>query len=214
MMYELPLFPLNTVLFPGMPLPLHIFEERYREMIRYCLAENSPFGVLMIQEGVAEGGPLARTHLIGCTAEIAQVEDLDDGRLLIMTIGRERFRVARFQHDKPYLVGMVESAPLLADNPDGLKDGASVLYPLVREYLEILARTGSVDFDAAQIPTEAIPLSYLAATIIQLPSEEKQELLSLDLASHLLRSVVRYFRREVNLMRTMPTHDQGIFSRN
>lgn len=213
-MFELPLFPLNTVLFPGMPLPLHIFEERYKAMIAYCLQENSPFGVLMIQEGVAEGGPLARPHLVGCTAEIAQVEDLEQGRKLIMTIGRERFKVVKLQHDKPYLVGVVESAPLIEDRPDVLQRDAEALYPLVREYLEILARTGSIDFDAAQIPLEPIPLSYLAATIIQLPMDDKQQLLALDRASQLLGSILAVFRREVALMRHMPQSDQGLFSFN
>lgn len=213
-MYELPLFPLNTVLFPGMPLPLHIFEERYKAMIAYCLEQNVPFGVLMIQEGVAEGGPLARTYPIGCTAEIAQVEDLEQGRLLIMTIGRERFRVHKLQQDRPYLVGVVEDAPLLEGDPDQLEADAAALYPLVKEYLEILARTGSIEFDAAQIPTEPIPLGYLAATVMQLPMEDKQQLLAIDRATTLLRSVLRVFRREVSLMRHMPLEDQGIFSAN
>lgn len=213
-MNELPLFPLNTVLFPGMPLPLHIFEERYKAMISHCLQENIPFGVVMIKEGVAEGGPLARPHLIGCTAEIAQVEDLEQGRMLIMTIGRERFRVVKLQHDKPYLVGMVEAAPLVEGDPEALQSDAAALFPLVREYLEILARTGSIDFDAAQIPAEPVPLSYLAATIIQLPMEEKQQLLGLDHAAQLLRSILTIYRWEVALMRSMPPDDQGIFSTN
>ena len=168
----------------------------------------------MIQEGVAEGGPLAKTHIVGCTAEIAQVEELEQGRMLIMTIGRDRFRVVRFQHDKPYLAGMVEAAPLIEDKSERLEAEAVALFPLVREYLEILARTGSVEFDSAQIPTEPVPLSYLAATIIQLPAGEKQELLLLDRASQLLHEVLGIFRREVALMRTMPSHDQGIFSQN
>ncbi|MEZ4518885.1 MAG: LON peptidase substrate-binding domain-containing protein [Chloroflexota bacterium] len=213
-MHELPLFPLNTVLFPGMPLPLHIFEDRYKAMIQFCLQENQPFGVVLIKEGVAEGGPLARPHLIGCTAEIAQVENLDEGRLLIMSIGRERFRVTRLQYEKPYLVGLVETAPIIQDDPDLLRSESAELFPLVREYLDILSRSNSVDFDAAQIPTEAIPLGYLAATIIQLPAAEKQELLAMDRATELLYSTLRVFRREVKLMQTMPSNDQGIFSEN
>ena len=75
-MYELPLFPLNVVLFPGMPLPLHIFEDRYKEMIADCIRENRPFGVVLIEEGSAEHGPAARPVAIGCTAEIAQVQEM------------------------------------------------------------------------------------------------------------------------------------------
>src|SRR6267378_2518946 len=83
---ELPLFPLETVLFPGVPLPLHIFEPRYKEMIGECLARKSLFGVVRAQdEGVTE---------IGCTAEIIAVtKKYEDGRLEIVTEGRERFEV-------------------------------------------------------------------------------------------------------------------------
>ena len=111
-MYEIPLFPLNVVLFPGMPLPLHIFEERYKAMVADCIRDNRPFGVVMIEEGSAEYGAPARPVAIGCTAEIAQVQPLDEGRMFIITVGRERFRIVRLDYDKPYLVGTVAPAPL------------------------------------------------------------------------------------------------------
>src|SRR5690606_11558427 len=132
-MYEIPLFPLNVVLFPGMPLPLHIFEERYKTMIADCIRENRPFGVVLIEEGSAEQGPLAKPVAIGCTAEIAQVQPLDEGRMFIMTVGRERFRIVRLEYGKPYLVGLVEAAPLDTADEEWEANGAESLEPLVIE---------------------------------------------------------------------------------
>ncbi|MCA9971687.1 MAG: LON peptidase substrate-binding domain-containing protein, partial [Anaerolineales bacterium] len=135
--FELPLFPLNTVLFPGMYLPLHIFEPRYKEMIRLCLDEKRPFGVVYIQDGQAEGGPLPEPHTVGCTAHIMQMQPLEDGRMNIMTIGRDRFRVLAVERERPYLVGQVERIPLQADGD--LASLADRLYPQVLQYLQQLA---------------------------------------------------------------------------
>lgn len=213
-MYELPLFPLNVVLFPGMPLPLHIFEERYKEMIADCIREDRPFGVVLIGEDSAERGPLAEPVPIGCTAEIAQVQPLDAGRMFIMTVGRERFRIVSLEYGKPYLVGMVEPAPLDVEDEEWESQGTDALEPLVIEYLNILARIGSVDVEPDQIPSDPEGLVYLAATLIQLPTEEKQAFLSINRASELTRALSRVYRRELSMMRNMPYEDIGIFSLN
>lgn len=214
-MYELPLFPLNTVLFPGMPLPLQIFEERYKEMIDDCIREKRPFGVVLIREGVAENGPLAEPHAIGCTAQITQVQPLDDdGRMLIVSIGRERFRIVSLHKDKPYLVGIVEPAPLLAESRELLEEGVARLHPLVLEYLQIMAQAGHIEFEASQVPTDAEALIYLAAAVIQLPNEIKQSWLAIDKASELLHRLERRYSSELPLLRMMPREDQGIFSYN
>jgi Lon protease-like protein len=90
----IPLFPLHTVLFPGGPLPLRIFETRYTDMVRSCMREQRPFGVLMIEEG-EEAGHVATTAAVGCSARIADFGTLPDGLLGISCIGERRFRVQR-----------------------------------------------------------------------------------------------------------------------
>jgi Lon protease-like protein len=92
----LPLFPLNVVLLPGTPLPLHIFEPRYKELVAECLQDQKPFGVLRAkEEGIAE---------IGCTAEIISViKKYPDGRMDIVTEGRERFEVMHLNQEDPLL---------------------------------------------------------------------------------------------------------------
>ena len=106
-MFELPLFPLNTVLFPGMPINLHIFEPRYKLMIEQCIQNDEPFGVVLIHKGTEASGPLAEPHPIGCTAQITQVERLDDGRMNILAVGGERFQIRSLNLFEPYLVGTV-----------------------------------------------------------------------------------------------------------
>ncbi|MEZ4622859.1 MAG: LON peptidase substrate-binding domain-containing protein [Caldilineaceae bacterium] len=107
---DLPLFPLkNVVLFPGMVLPLHIFEPRYREMINRCIDEQLPFGVVLIEEGT-EIGEAATPHRIGTGAKIIRVERLEDGRMNITALGTERFQIQEVHHDRAYLTATVEVA--------------------------------------------------------------------------------------------------------
>ena len=88
------LFPLHTVLFPGGPLPLRIFETRYTDMVRRCMREQQPFGVVLIQEG-DEAGPVATTATVGCSARVADFYTLKDGLLGISCVGERKFRVLR-----------------------------------------------------------------------------------------------------------------------
>lgn len=213
-MYNLPLFPLNTVLFPDMPLPLHIFEERYKLMINRCRQEERPFGVVLIQSGEAQHGPLAIPHSVGCTAKIANVQELSEGRLFIMAIGQERFRIVSVNKDNPYLIGTVEKAPLQGETNARLPIATPQLHSLVVEYLQILSKIGKVEFDPTQIPTDPHSFLYLAASIIQLPLERKQSFLAADQAINLLYGLYNEYRDQVTLLRAMPPNDQGSFSIN
>ncbi len=213
-MYELPLFPLNVVLFPGMPLPLHIFEERYKEMMADCIRDGQPFGIIHLEESMDDDNPMIGDIAVGCTAEIAQVQPLDQGRMLIVAIGRERFRVVEFNYDKPYLVGLVTPAPLSIEEEATEQRQIEGLEPLMIEYLHKLALVGNVDVDSHQIPTDPEALIYMAATLIQLPTTEKQAFLALDRASDLTQLLQRAYRQELSLMQTIPSEDIGIFSLN
>lgn len=213
-MLEIPLFPLNLVLFPGMPLPLHVFEERYKEMVQLCLDERRPFGVVLIRSGVAEGGPTADPYEVGCLAEIVEVQRLEDGRLLLMTIGQERFRILSLSHDRPYLMGTVEELPFAQEADKQLAQATARLSPLVLEYLQILARSGRVEFDPTQMPTDPEDLLYLAATALQVETAQKQAFLENQVASSAMNQIATLYNRELRYLRLMPTEDQGIFSLN
>lgn len=217
-MYKLPLFPLNTVLFPGMPLRLHIFEQRYKEMMSLCLQSHQPFGVVLIREGVEANGPLAQPHLIGCTAQIIEVEPLAMGRMNITAVGQERFKILALNYDNAYLAGMVESSPLDNQSPVMLRRSGSRLRPWVERYLEMLSRAGNIEFDPQQLPDDPLSLAYLVAYLLQIPPVQKQGLLAINTAPAFVSAVSKLCRREVLLLDTITTHinleDPGPFSAN
>ena len=111
----LPLFPLGTVLYPGLLLPLNIFEERYRELVRDLLDGPEPrrFGVIAIRKGRETGvDGISALYQIGCTATLREVAEQEDGRYLLVTVGTQRFRLASLDHSRPY-----QRVPTVADCP-------------------------------------------------------------------------------------------------
>ncbi len=206
-MFELPLFPLNTVLFPGMPLSLRIFEERYKEMINLCIQKRQPFGVVLIKEGAEVQTLYSRRvepHSIGCTAQITQVQPLPQGRMNIAALGQERFEILSINHDEhPYLVGTVQLMPMLTGDPLDLLHRGRVLRAWLVRYLHMLANAGKIRFDQAQLPTDPVALGYLGAVLLEVPAEEKQTLLAIDQAALLIEALRHKYRREVALLGTM-----------
>ena len=202
---RLPLFPLNTVLFPGMVLPLHVFEPRYREMINRCLDEHLPFGVAYIESGPEVGGP-AQPHPIGTYGLIQNVERLPDGCLNIEVVGQERFRIVALHHDKSYLCGTVERYPLDAVSSARAVALGHALRPWVHRYLKILGESANVALDSQALPDEPAALGYLAAIVAQIPMAEKQALLACSSAVELLARERTLYRREVSLLRTLLQH--------
>lgn len=219
-MPELPLFPLHTVLFPGIPFQLHIFEERYKQMIARCLDERLPIGVVLIKRGREALGPLAETYTVGCTAQIARVEQLPQGRFNLTVVGRERFRILALRYDMPYLVGQVTLHPLEVWNELAVQRAGEALRPLVIRYLGLLAQASEVAFHAPDLPARPLKLAYLAAHILQTPLTRKQDLLSRDQALAFIQGLRDLYPREIALLRAIlerqgePAPDPGQFSLN
>ena len=136
-MMRLPLFPLNTVLFPGMTLPLRIFERRYMRMIHDCLDGDPVFGVLLIKEG-QEVGEAAVPYEVGTTARILSVERASPEELHIVTLGEERFLLHGVSHDKSYLVGEVEPFPLEGQEAPRVEALFDAELVLLTAYLELI----------------------------------------------------------------------------
>lgn len=215
-MYDLPLFPLNTVLFPGMPLSLHIFEDRYKMMIGLCLERRRPFGVVLIKNGVEASGPLAEPHMVGCTAQITQVERIGGGRMNIGAIGRRRFRILELAHDKPYLVGKVVNYPLAVQGT-GARQASRRLLPWVVRYMDELSAIEGVEFEPQQLPDDPAALAYVAATLLRIPAKQKQQLLAAVDLLELLNDLRWFYRREIAFVKMMLAHrvtDQGLYSLN
>lgn len=216
-MYDLPIFPLNTVLFPGMPLKLHIFEERYKLMIGRCYENGTPFGVALIKSGQEVGGR-AEPFLVGCTAVITEVEPLPGGRMNIVAVGRDRFIAHSFKYDQPYLVAEVETVPLENAQSVTLTSNGRSLRPWVERYLQTLADASETKFDVHQLPGDPLQLAYLASFLLNVPIEQKQDLLNINVADELISNLRTIYRREVTLLQAMlkpdTAQDTGIFSAN
>jgi Lon protease-like protein len=199
---ELALFPLGTVLFPHMPLALHIFEDRYRAMMRDCQGAGTTFGVVAIREGVEVGGP-ASPYRVGTLAQLRDVTELPDGRYSLIVVGASRFRIDAFSHARPYLVGSVrylEDSPVA---PDDVALLAARVRNAFKAYVSTLRGISDQDLDDVDLPDEPELLSYLVAASMQVETARRQALLELDSAAARLRACLTLLRRESVLLEQM-----------
>ncbi len=204
----LPLFPLSTVLFPGMRLPLHIFEERYQTLVADLLAGPEPrrFGVIAIRSGREVGADsVAALHEVGCVAVVRQAAPTADGRYDLLTVGTDRFRLVDVDRSRPYLRGEIELLPDDAAAEPGAAEAAAGTVRQVqagfRAYLNALADQGGGVISIADLPDEPGLLSYVigAAMIIDLP--ERQSLLAAPDAMARLRLERSLLVREIAILR-------------
>lgn len=202
-MDELPLFPLNMVLFPGTPLMLHIFESRYIEMIQTCLNEDGPFGVLLIQRGREALGPVADTYDIGCLANILRVERLSGGRMNILAVGGKRFRVNQYHRGGDYLTGDIKHLKLRDEDPDALVEQCEQLRPWIQNYVDLLRESNLIQSQPYTLPDDPIDLVYTGAYLLQVSPRQKQSLLELNDGLQLVDAVRDFYRREISLTRTL-----------
>jgi uncharacterized protein len=201
----LPLFPLGAVLYPGMLLPLHIFEERYRQLVRDLLDGPEPrrFGVIAIRKGRETGVEGVHSlYEIGCTATLRRVERYEDGRFEVITVGTQRFKLLRLDETRPYFQGEVE---LLADDdiePPVALPAVRAAQAAFRTYLDALTEWGGAVVRIEELPDEPTLLSFIVAAAMVIDLTERQALLAesgtlrrLDLERALLS-------RETGMLRT------------
>jgi Lon protease-like protein len=205
---RLPLFPLGTVLFPGLVLPLHIFEDRYRQLVRDLLAGPEPreFGVIAIRHGRETGiDGVSDLYDIGCTAEIRQVEAFEDGRYALVTVGGRRFRLLGIADPAPYLEADVD---LLADETGDENAAALAVQPVQRaflDYLAALAEQRGASYEVPELPDEPILLSYLVSAAVVVDMADKQRLLAAPDAARRLAAGRELLSRETRMLRALPT---------
>lgn len=198
---RIPLFPLNTVLFPGATLGLQIFEPRYREMIAGCLATRTGFGVALIRTG-REVGDNAIPYDVGTYAEITRSHRLPDGRYHLRITGRTRFRIlSRDTTSRAFQQAEVEHLP--DDEQDAGLAGEETR-ALFTEFVNLGLRVTGQYLGALELPTEAASLAHRIAARLTLEERDKQVLLEaegprarLDLCTQALRQELRTLRRQV-----------------
>ncbi|OGO33884.1 MAG: hypothetical protein A2W35_01120 [Chloroflexi bacterium RBG_16_57_11] len=206
---ELPLFPLNTVLFPGAPIHLHIFEERYKHMIHMCLDEQRPFGVVLIRRGAEASGPLAEPHTVGCSAMIIHSQRLEQGRMNIVAIGQQRFRILSMDSRAfPYLMGVVQPFPIEPGDPLEIARRGDHLRRQVTRFVQTQLKAVGQVLDVTNLPEDPVELAHLAASVLQISAEQKQQLLQIVRADDLMDRVQSIYRREQALTESLLSHGE------
>ncbi|HRI43931.1 MAG TPA: LON peptidase substrate-binding domain-containing protein [Fimbriimonadaceae bacterium] len=173
---ELPLFPLHTVLFPYASLLLHVFEDRYRQMVNQCIEFDQPFGVVLIRNGPEVGG-IAEPYMVGTAVRVQRVNTYDDGHMDVNVRGERRFRVRSLDDSKQYLVGQVEPVVECAVEEDPRTEA---LVMDVRESFRVLIEGmfGRPDYNIQILyPSDPTALSFVVANYLTLGNIEKQRLL-------------------------------------
>ena len=197
---ELPLFPLNIVLFPKAMLPLRIFEERYKLMMGRILGGSRQFGVTLIKSGVEVGGP-ATPFDVGTTAIIKDVAPMGGGRLAMTCVGEKPFRILEILHEEPYMTAIVEtldydSAPLLGS--DNLIDQVKHSF---RTHVKLVSQILMQEPPAISVDLDAEALSYLVGSTMQVHAIDKQELLEIASLEPRLRKEADLLERENTVLK-------------
>jgi len=175
---QLPLFPLQTVLFPYAHIQLHVFEDRYLEMVRECVEFERPFGIVLIRAGQEIGGP-ADPYMVGTTVRVTNVIELESGAMDIRVKGEHRFRIRRLDESKSYLTGLVEPVEEV-ETPDSPRTDALVMrcredfQAWIRQMITKQGFNVQIKF-----PDDVTALSFAIANLLPIENLEKQRLLEL-----------------------------------
>jgi Lon protease-like protein len=197
---EIPLFPLDAVLFPGMALPLHIFEPCYREMMGRCLDNDMPFGVVRALTEHDSGAEVPAR--VGTLARISDYERLPDGRYNLLATGAERFEIIELRHTHSYLTGLVR--PLrdtgASDDPSYLVTLSRVARAALKAYLRTMLKLlGSEDYKIT-VPIDPTELSYLIGMCLTCEDNEKQQLLEMRTVADRLAKGTALLRMETEAL--------------
>ncbi len=200
----LPLFPLGAVLYPGMLLPLHIFEDRYRQLVRDLIDGPQPrrFGVIAIRKGRETGvDGVHSLYEVGCTATLRRVEEYPDGRFDLVTVGTQRFRLLALDQTRPYLQGEIE---ILADEAFDQAEAeplARAVQVAFRAYVDALTEEGGAVVKIDDLPDEPTLLSFLVAAAMVIDLPERQRLLAEPDTVHRLGAQRSLLAREIAMLR-------------
>ena len=194
---RIPLFPLNTVLFPGATIPLQIFESRYLTMIEDCLKDDSIFGIVLIKSGKEVGGK-PNPYSVGTTAKITSVKNISGNRLYITAVGEEKFEILETFNDQPYMSADVEILPNLDifDEPPSYEiDEAR---EIASKHLQSVLGLSGGWVENALTPTPSTPesLSYFIAQMLQLDVRDRQKLLEEPSSRERLKDCIKFLNDE------------------
>ena len=207
---QLPIFPLNTVMFPGVSVPLHVFEDRYRALVHHLLSISDKsmrlFGIVAIREGYEVGQHgVQSVHRVGCVVQMTSVEPYEDGRFDIEVVGRQRLRLDGLDTSREYLVGDVEVLPEKTKQEPAALEQAVRAMDTFEEYRRQLSELRGDDVLDGDLPRDPEYLSYSLAATCLLTLQERQALLEADTALERLRMLRHAMHEEMRAMRAIPS---------
>ncbi|MDQ2681454.1 MAG: LON peptidase substrate-binding domain-containing protein [Candidatus Eremiobacteraeota bacterium] len=208
MLKRLRLFPLNSVLFPGAVLNLHIFEPRYQQMIGECLKSAEGFGVVLIRDGDEAGDPSVTPHQVGAIAEILEVTPLPFGRSYVSTIGRRRFRITQILSREPFLTAEAELLEEGAIDESELEELTANVRGLFLEYVGMLVEFSGQP-TTIEIPGDAQSTSYIVGDALQIAQTMKQRLLEVNDTKQRLTVELSFLRRLLPQLRKLLERNQA-----
>jgi len=196
---DLPIFPLSIVLFPGVPLPLHIFEQRYRQMLNDIRVSNNLFGISYFDGSTSQQEIPPAGH-IGCVAEVGETQILPDGRSNILTVGVIRYQIEEYvERGDPYLVARVSFFEDEEDDNELLRNSSR---EVAETFTRIARAVRTINDERASLPdisdTEPQQLSFLVAAAMEMDTDVKQELLEMRSTSERLRRLRDMLARAVS----------------
>jgi Lon protease-like protein len=192
---RIPIFPLHTLLLPTLDLGIHVFEQRYRDLIAYSLSNGHTFGVVLIGHGREVGGP-AETHAIGTLAQISGYAKLPDGRYLLEVEGTQRFRIHGSHREGSYPTAEVS----FMSEPIGNFAAARANSLDVEDLFTFYRNTCGEDDLPVHLPVDPVARSYMVASLLRIDTPEKQQLLEIGSASDRLAAEREILRREIALL--------------
>jgi Lon protease-like protein len=206
----LPMFPLNAVLFPGVSMPLTVFEDRYRALVHHLLSISDKaervFGVVAIREGYEVGSHgVQSVHRVGCLAQMTSVEPHGDGRFDIEVVGRSRLRLDAMDTSGPYLVGGVEILDDESRPSEGTDHEAQRTRQTFLAYRDQLSRLRGAEVLDGDLPRDPVYLSYSLAATCLLTLRERQALLETDTSRERLILLRHALREEMRAMQAIPS---------
>ena len=207
---QLPIFPLNTVMFPGVRVPLHVFEDRYRALVHHLLTIPDKslrlFGIVAIREGYEVGQHgVHSVHRVGCVVQMTSVEPYEDGRFDIEVLGRRRLRLDGLDTSREFLVGDVETLPDSEKPLPAAVAEAQKTYATFEEYRRRLSQMRGGEVLDGDLPRDPELLSYSLAATCLLTLQERQALLEADSSFDRLVMLRLALREEMRAMRAIPS---------
>jgi|LSQX01.1.fsa_nt_gb Lon protease-like protein len=199
---DLPIIPLNSVLFPGAPTTLYIHEERYRKMLQDIVKSDGYFGVALLRAGKEVGGP-GIPHDIGTIARVSEVVKLPDGSSMVLAVGGPRFRIRAILSAMPIVRADVELVEDANSHEAEDSAGAAMARSELLELMELVLRTMGSDEAPLEVPRDETELSWAIAANLQMRLGRQQEILEMDTPAKRLTAVIPVLRKEIRHYRVM-----------